>query len=355
MYQHGMPAVASQFIMECVRDLIAGVDGDEIVEKLRSRYNTSSFITNLSLVKKVYFMKGIKHERYDSTLQRFSASARSNHTRRIRKLADSFFEKSVHQQYLSQLAHRRKKFTFGDKDVDRHFRLIKIVPQNMESLRATSKESWESKKRATSQQIKKNESVVFVNDGSSLLNNATTLLSSVDATTPLYSLISALLLVSGRRTCEILNCQSSFLPVDGFEYAALFGGQLKTRQDASYVIPILVEFHVFERAYHVLRTRQGRGVPATSNDQVHARYSSSLSRWLKKNYIVHGITCHSLRSIYARMVFESFATARLSFPRIAQTVLGHGSMAMSLYYQAIELSGFEDHKSVFGDFPCNLT
>ena len=65
-----MPAVASQVIMECVRDLIAGVDGDEIVEKLRSRYSPSSFITNLSLVKKVYFMKGIRHERYDSTLQR---------------------------------------------------------------------------------------------------------------------------------------------------------------------------------------------------------------------------------------------------------------------------------------------
>ena len=177
-------------------------------------------------------------------------------------------------------------------------------------------------------------------------------LENASSTTPLNSLACALIFTSGRRASEILNGRSLLRASDTSVHSALFTGQLKTRSPEEYLIPLLVPYDVFDKAYRVLREKQSADTSTLTNDQIHTRYNSPLNVWLKRNYVeIPGVSLHKLRALYARIVNEAFDVDSLSFSRVAMLALGHKNMEQSLHYQSTDVKNFAHCKPKFGPLP----
>jgi len=106
-----------------------------------------------------------------------------------------------------------------------------------------------------------------------------------------------LLIASGRRLSEIANGRSKFAP-GPTPYSCLFQGQLKRKDDgkSTYIIPLLVPYITFARAFAAFRTKQlgesndrrraKAAVATLTNQQVKDRYASPLSRDMAKNCVL---------------------------------------------------------------------
>ena len=121
----------------------------------------------------------------------------------------------------------------------------------------------------------------------------------------LARLALAVMLVTGRRTCEILNGRSALTPHGG-EHAMLFEGIAKRRGgDDAIVIPVLAPAEDIVVAVQTLRAKQ-RGARLVNGD-VSRRYQSLLCRELAADPL--WASCkrvHGLRAVYAGMALRLF-------------------------------------------------
>ena len=139
----------------------------------------------------------------------------------------------------------------------------------------------------------KNEDVLIV-DGNSLLLRAKEILEYPDDEDK-YAIILALLLVSGRRTAEIVNGKSVFSKLGS--HSAMFKGQLKTKRKVSYEIPLLVPYDVFENGLNALRNN-------TKNSK---NVQGGLSVYSKRHFPFSKLNrVHDLRAIYAHIVYKLY-------------------------------------------------
>jgi hypothetical protein len=153
------------------------------------------------------------------------------------------------------------------------------------------------------------------------------------------------MLVTGRRTCELLNGSSEFSITDApEEYALFFKGQAKRRGNACvpYRIPVLAPPTQVLQALSTLRVRQDNYVAAT-NRECSRRYQSLLSRAIHEREVWKACgRVHGLRGIYAVMCLRLFDWTSLdgddpSDAYITMHILGHASVEESLAYTSFSL------------------
>jgi integrase len=211
------------------------------------------------------------------------------------------------------------------------------LPENAYALRVTRDEVRACKRLATSGTLRKNCMRRCV-DGRGLLRDARALVAHPEAASSLLDLALALLLVTGRRTCEVLNLRSSFAEDDdGQKYAMRFDGQAKRRGTAeAYVVPLLAPLDDVVHALGVLRARQCGDVDATwCNDRVSRKYQSALRQRMKARGGAWATVgrVHDLRGVYACMALKLFAwPAEYSEALLAMSFLGHRGLHESLTY-----------------------
>jgi hypothetical protein len=171
---------------------------------------------------------------------------------------------------------------------------------------------------------------------------------------PLYELALALLVLTGRRTTEVLNGRSAFdAAPDPREHACLFVGQLKARSArAPYRIPLLAPFADVAAALACLRRRQAGGGGGggggdrdgggggLSNVDVSRRYQSGLGQHLKAHPVYASLgKVHALRAVYANACLHLFdwSDRPWSDNAVVMHVLGHASPDESLAYTAMRV------------------
>ena len=145
----------------------------------------------------------------------------------------------------------------------------------------------------------------------------------------------ALMLLTGRRECEILNGASVL--TRHTDYSITFHGQAKKRGAAvEYVIPTLERADLILCAFEALRRRQGAVV--LTNRETSRRYQSYLSRHLSATKPWSQCArVHSLRGLYACMAFRLFDWRDHSQAFVAMCLLGHSSLSESLVYTPFHL------------------
>lgn len=197
-------------------------------------------------------------------------------------------------------------------------------------------------KRASAHAAKRKNFTMLCVDGRALLREARGAVADPDGA-PLASLVFALTLLTGRRTCEVLSHRSRFLPAATPPHACSFEGQAKRRGDAGgYVIPLLVpDARVVARAHARLLER------VTSRDREGLTHRQALSRsyqsWLRRSLLAHAVYAqvrgvHALRGVYACICPRLFAWDRPYSPAyITMHVLGHTSLHESLVYTTYHL------------------
>lgn len=190
--------------------------------------------------------------------------------------------------------------------------------------------------------IKKNETLIVVEDFGALLRTATAALQSATTDCSFASLILPLLLVSGRRLTEICSPRSTFKPTQHVHYT-IFEGALKKRGHARpMVIPLLVPFSVFSVGLLALRQKQGASLANLSNTQIKNRYQGSVQRDLTQRDALpgapSGIHTHDLRSVYLAATFAMF-NSPYTLARTGMLVLGHETLREHLSYNNVRLRG----------------
>ena len=213
---------------------------------------------------------------------------------------------------------------------------------NVLALRVTRDEVRAIKRDRAQTAIGKNRTMRRI-DGGALLREAHARLR--DEATPTLDLALALLLLTGRRTCEVLNGRS-VLAHEG-PYAVRFGGQAKQRRVSgeAYVIPTLVPAECVVEAMARLRVRQRHA--QLSNRETSRRYQGSLSRRLVE--VAPSVGCvHGLRGAYACLALRLFDWGDASPAFVTMTILGHRGLHESLVYTPFSLETADDPDLVPG-------
>lgn len=227
-------------------------------------------------------------------------------------------------------------------DIVRYGSLVRTLPPrlppNVRGFTITRDELRQCKRESARRAIVKNRRVERVR-GRDMLRHARDVVSCVvNERCSIPELTLALILLTGRRECEILNGQSEFSLHT--EYSLYFRGQAKKRgsSDDEYVIPTLAPADDIVRAMERLRHRQGGVV--LGNRETSRRYQSYLSRHLSSSAVwSEAGRVHSLRGLYACMAFRLFEWEDHSQAFVAMCILGHTSLHDSLVYTPFHLGG----------------
>ena len=233
------------------------------------------------------------------------------------------------------------------------YRLPHRLPSNVYSLRVTHDEVKECKRLSVRQALVKNRTRVVV-DGRSLLESARADVARPHATRNLATLALSLMLLTGRRTCEILNGHSTFLCET--EYSLRFTGQAKKRTLAdeeeedeeddgaaaassthSYSIPTLAPAPLILSALNELRRCQGHVV--RTNRATSLKYQAWVGQVLRDRgepWTACG-HAHALRGLYACMAVQLFDWGTASDAYITMSILGHAGLQESLVYTTYSL------------------
>lgn len=230
-------------------------------------------------------------------------------------------------------------------------------PQNVEDFKITRRELKDCKRLATRSALEKNKKMLRV-DGRELLcvcrEEVDAVVAGIRCVGPV--LVLSLMLLTGRRTCELVNGRSSLTAVG--EHAVFFSGQAKRRGvKGAYNVPCLHRADAIVAAFSSLKgwltpPRPREGV--TANQTVSQMYQS----WIRRTMLQHPVLCqvgkvHALRGLYARMTYRLFDWGGdFSEAFVVMQVLGHAGLGESLVYTAFHIGDFgeEDALGRFQNF-----
>lgn len=306
----------ANFLKECAADLDKGVFASEVLERMRERYHT------LPCLKVKVCL--------------------------VRQLCRVCPEYEVSWKLLHEALSEERPELLMREDTDPEVReyMRRLPPKlshNARQLRLTHKEQTMCKRTAERRVLQRNRTRVCV-DGRRLLRVARENVRDLKRIR-LPSLALSLMLLTGRRTCEILNGRSCF-EHEGV-HTLRFVGQAKKRGCVeSYTIPVLDDTEVLLEAMRVLREMQSH--VQLDNKTTSRRYQSRLSReTLDSTYqgCVHG-----LRGIYTCMALELFRWERTFTPNfVAACILGHCGLEESLTYTTFYLGDDWEEEPKMGE------
>jgi hypothetical protein len=222
---------------------------------------------------------------------------------------------------------------------------LHLVPSNLLELKLTDRELMSLKRTREGALITKQESLVHVDNAGKWLKYAIELARSSSMEMSFARLALPILLLTGRRTTEILNGKSTFTPT-ARPNTCLFKGAIKKRGASfAFEIPLLCDFAVVDHALRVLRMKQ-EGVEldaATCINRYHARLSRD-----ELFPFVHNV--HQLRGVYAAYVYHLFE-CDVTFNRAAMLMLGHEKLEVSLSYNTVKLHDINMPQGCYGPLP----
>ena len=313
-----------EFLLDCAQRLDEGAPADDVLADLAARYTTPRSLS------------------VKTCLVRQLCRPTDEHTRALAAAC------AAHPDAADALRRGRA----GPTDDDATRKLVAALPprlpSNVRALRVSRAQMLECKRLGARSAMRKNREGVRV-DGRALLAYARDVVARPQARS-LPTLAFALMLVTGRRTCEVLNGHSCVVP-DG-EYFVRFVGQAKRRTapDTPLRVPVLERADVVAAALAALRRMQGDGVRLT-NQQTTRRYQSLLSRSLAADDVWRPCRrVHGLRAIYASMALRLFDWAAVDPPPspsyVAMSILGHVGLSESLVYTTYHLGAFDAEPSL---------
>lgn len=300
----GAPSANSMdFLRHCAARLDEGAPAEEVLALMRTRYTTLRCLN------------------VKTCLVRQMCTPRPEYREALDRLC------AAHPEHDEALRRGR------GADATVRALLRDLPPQwegNVLGLKLPRAQMMACKRQGARSAIAKNSRRVRV-DGRALLRAARAIVREHEAH-PLARLALAVMLVTGRRTCEILNGRSALTPHGG-EHAMLFEGIAKRRGgDDAIVIPVLAPAEDIVVAVQTLRAKQ-RGARLVNGD-VSRRYQSLLCRELAADPL--WASCkrvHGLRAVYAGMalrLFEWPGDGTDAF--VAMCILGHTGLQESLVY-----------------------
>jgi hypothetical protein len=313
-------------------------EGSAIVDMLRPHYSKHSVKTHVLNLKRRVMEAEHRHPDYEESVRPLRKHDGEDEVKQ-------FLDAPLKEQYKIQARHR--KFKSWSRAAEAKLQRVKLLPDNIKSLKITEKETQDIKRAVRGKRRERMAQVLQIAKAGDMLDHARSILENATVKTNYAALCSSLALVSGRRATELLNQRSTFT-VNG-ERTVLFSGQLKKThgQSAAYTIPILIDPKVFASAMRVLRAKQG-DVSHLSNEQIQDKYNGSLTPKRITIAFWPGIPkFHFLRTCYAKFCDLLFAHT-MTYNFLCSKVLGHADEIESLNYGGASLEDCDHLRRTFG-------
>lgn len=331
-----------------VKRLVDGEEGRSVLASMRKEYkNPCTLTSKISILRKEFVQTGTTHKDFEKRERRINKRAKhlpnKNKDREFAVLfeASSLWDKVQKHRSL----HWKTGHKFKDDLLRQEFEALRILPDNLKSLRADEGETGTCNEKAVKTRLRRNKEMINVKNGKALHDKIRLLLQPPknEEEETISEMILGLCAASGRRTAEIANGRSVFLPMPKQRYGAIFLGQLKKKgkkRETNYTIALLVPFEEFATALERLRERQG-DVSHLSNKKISIRYQGNLSRTMKETFseLSSRARAHDLRAMYAQMVFQAFDW-EASFNHVTMRMLGHDTLEQSLSYSTVKVNKF---------------
>lgn len=306
------------FLRECATWLDEGMPAADVLRRMRERYSTPDCMK----VKTCLVRKLCKHDpAYRTALEEQLAQLSDVHEReRVRALIER--------------ATSASRCRTGDDVADAILaQLPPSLPRNVRDLHVTTEEFRACKKNARRARLEKNSEKRVV-DGVLLLETSRETLRTAST---VAELALALMLLTGRRQCELLSGHSVFSADPDCAYAAIFRGQAKRKSsDCAYRIPLLYDYESVHAAYERLRAMQGQ--ETLTRERTSRKYQSLLSRVLTHDETFQAVgRVHGLRGVYACMALRAFTWAGRSDSFVTMCILGHCDLDESLVYTTFDI------------------
>ena len=310
------------FLRECADRLEAGAAAAEVMEKMRARYTTVRCL-------------GVK-----TCLVRGMCRPTDAYAAAVAALG---LDEAEAARVLAG-----ERGALGRLPAEARRALPPRLADNVRALRLARAETKECKRLGAAATLHKNRRLRRV-DGRALLAAARAAADRPAEAEPCVLALS-LLLLCGRRTCELVSARSELLPEGDF--AMRFTGQAKRGGGAAaYTVPVLHRAGAIAEAVRVLRARLAAAPPPEEEDAdarrrqltEHQANSRRFQSWFGRALGAHAVfgqagRVHALRGVYACMCARLFEwDDDYSDAYIAMGVLGHAGLHESLSYTPFHL------------------
>jgi hypothetical protein len=161
-----------------------------------------------------------------------------------------------------------------------------------------------------------------------------------DPKASLNATICALLLVTGRRTIEIIKTAEFYLGpgMESSGYTCMFKGQAKESLFGTedFQIPLLAQFSLVHAALKRVQKVTFPEVENVSTDAVNLKYARGLNNYLRKATGMP-MAPHFLRTVYAMSCYKLLKGKRSSIVGYVSKILGQSSSSNAQYYLRTEV------------------
>lgn len=357
--------------------LVAGVDGGQVLQAMRLAYpNLNTLKTHTSTVRSSFYQSEFgRSEEYDVTeLSKYA------HEPGVAE----FLQANLKDQVRLQRTHHSNPT--WSTHAEAALSNLQLVKCNMASFKLSEEEVAKVKKSLKQNRKYRNKVPIHIPNAYDLLERAVHILSTCTPTDPIAKIMAPLLLVSGRRTTEIIRGTVE----DSFEQAteettshvpaanqhrfaactlgsnttllpnvAVFKGQLKTKNQVPYTIPLLCSYSLFARGMGILKEKiKDKDISSWTNKDINNHFSSLRSKF--QVYLpcvrpedAHRMTTHTLRKVYADFVWKLFEIP-CSYNYLLCRILGHKDEEESLSYVCVTLEDMNDKLDTFGPLPIDV-
>ena len=326
----------SRMIQEAAELLLQGSSGAEVRARINARYSTlASQKTAISNVRKRVM------EIYEPDITPMRAYEEEEGV-------GDFLHAPLSERVAIQRRHTYEPE--WSVEAEECLQRLVLLPPSMKDFGLSHAEVIRFKKDSAEALRRRNENVMVIQEPGALLEMALAMLETCNTSSTLGAIVLPLLLVSGRRSSEILNGKSVFEPAP-HPFYCYFTGQLKTRgKGERYMIPLLCPFATFCIGLNALRQKEG-DVSHLTEKQLNSRYQVRLKQQINGGalpYLPSGnVTPHTLRSFYAAFVFHCYNVPD-TFNRMCMKICGHADLTESLCYNAVRIVGGQMLAGKFG-------
>lgn len=333
--------------------LLDGVSAENVIMAMKLVFTTDCSLKNYMSRVRISVLESDDarkfHPKYHSDIKKLVRLAKSHSSSLVRDAVGVFLKLPFKSQFMRRRFRNAGIPVTGDDKVDAFLSKMRFVAKNILDFRTDMKHTRECRRVTEQHRLFANENLKLIDDATMKIDACREIITTASnahrngfnpgtppASVPRVAI--ALLVVSGRRTAEILSGNSLFEPGCTVQ-STIFTGQLKTHLSHSYEIPLLCSYADFRDAYEYLKHL----APTLESSSVNAKYASNLGYWSLRIF-GKGVTPHDLRRLYATYVYEvyGYRDDRVSTNAVIKWLLGHGGLGTSLNYTGIIADGITE-------------
>lgn len=325
----------SAFIEEQAELLHRTKDTFGVLQRIRDKYALSSFPSQMTRVKEVWYSYGDRHENFEKMYKKGLKSLVSQgvSSRFIQQYKD-FHSDGIKEQLRKRKLAAAEKYT-GSRRTDRAIASIPILPEYMHDYKLTKDDIVKNNARSEQCLETRAMSCVMVENTDKLVSKCCDIVKKLDE--DVFIIAAAIAVLCGRRSIEILKTGSLQDCKRRGCYSALFDGAAKKRgvQSKAIEIPLLIKFKYLKPA--VDHVRSEINVRGLTNSKINAKYSHKLGDAAKLLMEKLDARFHDLRAVYGCVTHQVFRNT-CSINIWLKKVLMHDNIDTSVFYSRCKIS-----------------